>query len=112
MDLNIDQHRRYYVQQANNVLVLSLLYLVRRKKKRKQKRFWVRNIFANRKNQGAFYNLLQEMRLGDSEKYYNYLRMSSETFKKLLRIVGPRLTKLYCVREPIPPAERLALTLR
>lgn len=62
--------------------------------------------------QGAYHNLLQEMRLTDQEKYFNYLRMSSDIFKKLLEIVGPRLTKMYCVREPISAGERLALTLR
>ncbi|XP_023311560.1 protein ALP1-like isoform X2 [Anoplophora glabripennis] len=51
------------------------------------------------------------MRLSDHQKYINYLRMSGDTFHKLLNIVGPRLTKIYCVREPISPGERFALTL-
>lgn len=78
-----------------NVVLLSSLYLL-----------------INRKLQGAYHNLLQEMRLTDSDKYFNYLRMSSENFTKLLSLVGPKLTKVYCVREPLPPGERLAATLR
>lgn len=106
----LELERRRKVQ---NVLLLSLLLIARTKQRKRQtKRFWMRDIFKNRKQQGAYHNLLNEMRLTDTEKYFNYLRMGSESFTKLLNIVGPRLTKLYCVREPIPSGERLALTLR
>lgn len=109
------QIRHHTIRTANNALLLSLLLLSLQKCKRKTqkpRRFWVRDIFKNRKIQGAYHNLLNEMRLTDQEKYFNYLRMSNDVFQKLLNIVGPKLTKIYCVREPISPAERLALTLR
>ena len=98
-------------RRLNNVLLLSLL-LLRKRKQRKPRRFWIRDIFKSRKLQGDYHNLLQEMRLTDNEKYFNYLRMSNDTFQKLLNIVGPRLTKVYCVREPISAGKRLVLTLR
>lgn len=93
----------------NNVLLLSLL-LIRRKKlkaKKQRRRFWIRDIFKIRKQQGAYHQLLSEMKLSDSEKYYD-----NKAFNKLLQMVGPRLSKLYIVRELISPGERLALTLR
>ncbi|KAJ8913890.1 hypothetical protein NQ315_005687 [Exocentrus adspersus] len=112
-------NRRGYVQlelekrrRMNNVLLLSLLLITRRKNKRTPKRFWIRDIFKKRQQQGAYHNLLNEMRLTDTEKYFNYLRMSSENFNNLLNIVGPKLFKIHCVREPISIGERLALTLR
>jgi len=38
--------------------------------------------------------------------------MTITQFENLLEIVGSHLQKLYVVREPINPAERLSLTLR
>lgn len=99
-------------QVTANLLLISLLLVRTRRKKRNPPRFWIRDIYKKRKSQGAFHNLIQEMRLTDSERFINYLRMSSETFDKLLSIVGPSLKKLYHVREPISCAERLTLTLR
>lgn len=68
--------------------------------------------YKNRIAQGAFHNLIQEMRLSDTKRFVNYLRMTSEIFNWLLRVAGPSLTKLHQVREPISSAERLAFTLR
>lgn len=101
-----------HIRNVNNILLLALLLLRRNERRTHVKRFWVRDIFKNRRNQGAYHNLLQEMRLTDTEKYFNYLRMSSVTFQSLLNIVGPKLNRTYCVREPIYAGERLAVTLR
>lgn len=109
------QNRDNYIRSVNNVILLSLLLCIQKnmkKKKQRPRRFWVRDIFKNRRRQGAYQNLLNEMRLLDQPKYFNYLRMTSDKFNILLGIVGPKLTKLYCVREPISAGERLALTLR
>lgn len=73
----------------------------------------MRQILQQRKKQGAFQNLVAEMRLVDRQKIFNYFRMSSEQFDDLLRIVGPRLQKCDLFREDVlSPAERLAATLR
>ena len=45
---------------------------------------WVRQIFTLRKQQGEYHNLLQEMRLGDSDSHFRYMRMSRERFDCLL----------------------------
>lgn len=46
------------------------------RKKRNFPRFWIRDIFKRWKDQGAFHNLMQEMRLSDNEKFVNYLRIN------------------------------------
>lgn len=99
-------------RKINNTLLLSLLLLRRSKKKAAQRKMWVREIYKQRKRHSVYFQLLNEMRLNDNEKYFNYLRMSSTTFQNLLCVVGPKLNKVYCVREPISAGERLSLTLR
>lgn len=39
-------------------------------KKRRKHRFWVRDIFKQREQQGVFSNLLRELRLGDRECFF------------------------------------------
>ncbi|XP_018377830.1 PREDICTED: uncharacterized protein LOC108770655, partial [Trachymyrmex cornetzi] len=53
------------------------------------------------------------MQLNDPIKYLNYFRISSETFQRLLALVGPSITKQESsIRYPIPPRTRLEVTLR
>lgn len=96
--------------------VLILLLLRRRKRKLQVKisrRFWVRNIYKQRKAQGAFNNLVAEMRLTDHETFFNFYRMAPCTFDDLLSKVGPLINNSpNYVREPISSAEKLSITLR
>ena len=102
-----------------DVLVLLLLLLLwwrhRRNKATRRRRFWVRPIIRRRVRQEEYHNLLQEVRLCDAESHFRYLRMSRRTFDHLLAKVGPFLRRRryqsQC-RPEIPPAERLALTIR
>ena len=68
---------------------LTLLVVHRRRQKRKELRrsLWVRPIFAQRKQQGSYSNLVQEMRLADPQSHFRYFRMSKETFDTLLGMV-------------------------
>ena len=45
---------------------------------------WIHSIFAHRRQQGEYHNLLQEMRLSDPDSHFRYLRMSKERFDCLL----------------------------
>ena len=59
----------------SKVFTEKFIFLRRRKRKRlqkrrKTKRFWDRDIFKERKSQGDFYNLVEELRLGDYEYYF------------------------------------------
>lgn len=58
-------------------------------------------------------HILNEMRLQDTNRYKNYLRMSPEIFQKLLSIVGPSITKSSMgPTMPIDPSTKLALVIR
>ncbi|KAG8177535.1 hypothetical protein JTE90_023440 [Oedothorax gibbosus] len=62
---------------------------------------------------GCCENLMKELALEDPEGYRRYLRMDTETFELLLSYVAPSITKRDTnMREAIPAAERLAITLR
>ena len=65
-----------------------LLLLLYRRIKRRQRRFWVREIFAQRRQRGSFSTLVQEMRLADSQSHFQYFRMSKEIFHNLLHKVS------------------------
>ena len=127
---------------SNEDLRLALLLVCvhsRRRRRRRlssQKSTWVRPIFERRRNQGDYHQLLQEMRLGDTESHFRFLRMSKERFdmllSKLRRLfvstyllinyawllyskVGPTLSRRYYFsrrRAEINPSKRLAATLR
>jgi len=44
--------------------------LMQRKTQRKPRKVWIRDIFTRRKTQGDYYNLVQELKLGDREFYF------------------------------------------
>ena len=73
------------------LLLLCLLWRYRRNKRKRQRSVWVREIFQKRRHHGDFHQLLQEMRLCDSESHFRYLRMTKATFDLLLSLVGPLL---------------------
>ena len=60
------------------ILILIILRRRRRPSKKEVKRsqrFWIRPIFANRKSEGEFHCLVQEMKLGDRELLFKQFRM-------------------------------------
>eukprot|EP00112_Aurelia_sp_Birch-Aquarium-sp1_P001674 Seg1181.5 transcript_id=Seg1181.5/GoldUCD/mRNA.D3Y31 product="Protein ANTAGONIST OF LIKE HETEROCHROMATIN PROTEIN 1" protein_id=Seg1181.5/GoldUCD/D3Y31 len=93
-------------------------YLLWRKRRlsllrKKGRRFWVRKIFAERKEKGEYYTLVRDLRLHDQEIFFRYFRMSPTTYEKLLGYVGADLKKVTTkMREPVGPDERLLITLR
>lgn len=108
--IHMSEHRL-----KRRLLLTTLIVQINKclQKDKKKRAFRVRNLFLNRKRQGAFDNLLEEMRLGDPDKYTNYLRMTSDQFSHLLQIVGPYLQKDDRFRtDVLSPAERLCLTIR
>ena len=64
---------------VGKVISCLIIYLLRRRrrrrllaKQRKNKSFWVKNISLKRENQGAFFNLVKELRLSDCEYYVRW----------------------------------------
>ena len=65
---------------ADYELEIGLLFLLRRRNRRrllmqrqtqrKPRKVWIRDIFTRRKTQGDYYNLVQELELGDREFYF------------------------------------------
>ena len=93
-------------------VVIAVLLRQRRRRRRNRKQ-WTRKWIQNRESQGAFHQLLQELRVLDVSSYMNFVRMDAATFEELLQMVAPLITyQDTTMREAIPSAERLAVTLR
>lgn len=115
----VSKNRPYSVFQKQiirkQIIRLYLLYTIYKSHdmKRYKRQYWVRPIFSEERRlmQGASDNLIREMELADKEKYFNYFRVSFETFQELLNIIELHITKETVVRTPIPARTRLQLTL-
>lgn len=79
------------------------------KRKYKKKKFWIDPLFRQRHQYEFFYASVPRL---TPEKFRNYYRMPAELFEELLQLVAPAITKEMLIREPLPPAKRLSITLR
>ena len=62
---------------------------------------------------GAYHTLLHKMKVKDPQQFRLFLRMKAEHLEKLLRMVGPKISKNDTImRHAIFSKERLAVTLR
>ncbi|PIO23178.1 hypothetical protein AB205_0203050, partial [Aquarana catesbeiana] len=76
------------------------------------RRYWVHPIVQNREERGQFRILYNDLRQHE-EKFFNYSRMSVNSFDELLRLLGTRLENQNTTfRNSVEPAERLLVTLR
>ena len=57
------------------------------------RRLWLHNITRGRQQQGAYHNLVQELRFDDA-RFAAYFRLNKCQFEQLLRIVAPSIVKL------------------
>ncbi|XP_031349654.1 uncharacterized protein LOC116175602 isoform X1 [Photinus pyralis] len=96
------------------LLYLYVLYIERQQDEKVTRRFWVRDFLKEEQRylQGASDNLVKEMYSHDPEKFFNFFRMTRETFDELLRLVGPKIEKQNVIRESVHPLIRLQITLR
>ena len=87
---------------AQTALILGLIVRRRRRRaySRRKRSVWVRSLFQKRTKQGAYHNLLQEMRLSDPESHFSYLRMSKETFDTLLSMVKYQVFHIEIIVKP------------
>lgn len=79
--------------------------------RRKKRRWWVRPIFADHDQCGAWATLIPKLREGDEDMFFNFMRMTPAAFDKLLEKVSPFMMKVSW-RKSVCPGERLAITLR
>ena len=86
--------------------------LLRFQKKRRERKYWVHPIVSRRLFDGQFYKLFMCLR-EHRKKFFNYFRMSVNSFDTLLRLIGHRITYSNMnMLLAVPPEERLAVTLR
>lgn len=73
----------------------------------------MRPIFRRRIQQGAYKNLVQEMRSRDEGSFRDYFRMSQEQFDYILSLTVSKIErKNTTFRRCVSAGERLAVTLR
>lgn len=93
--------------------VLLAVAVRRRRRRRKNRVIWTKKWIQNRDLQGAYHQLLNELRQIDTSGFRNFVRMDATTFEELLCMVGPRIKYQDTVmRQAVTPGERLAVTLR
>ena len=79
--------------------------------RQRKHRVWVRNAF--KKKDIKSYKLIEELAIWDREMCFRCMRMTSSRLEHLLCLVAPQITKQVTnYRKPIPPEQRLSLTLR
>ena len=93
-------------------MILIGMALAEKIPREKKHGMWVRKVFRERKKRGT-YNLVRAMAMWDKEMYFRCLRMTPTSFQRLLRLVGERISKQTTnYREPVPPEQRLSVTIR
>ena len=96
--------------EGNALFILLLLRRIRRR--RRQRAIWMHPLTTQRISVGQYYTIMYELRQ-DTEKFFNYFRMSQNTFDELLSVIKNYIQKEDTrMRDSISPEERLAITLR
>lgn len=73
---------------------------------------WIHEYNMDRPLRGEYSNVYRQARMYE-DKFYEYLRMTIQTFDCLLSTLEHRLTKITTkFRQPLTPEERLVITLR
>lgn len=61
---------------------------------------------------GVWEHLIQELRVEEPDKFFNYHRVTTENFNWLLKKIEPMIQRSSAVLDPIPSGLKLSLTLR
>jgi len=74
----------------------------------------VHDMFQSRKKEGFFSILIEKHLFSDEKKFREFFRLSWEQFNYILNLIEDDIksNRTNRVREPISPAEKLAVTLR
>uniref|UniRef100_A0A672S0U1 DDE Tnp4 domain-containing protein n=1 Tax=Sinocyclocheilus grahami TaxID=75366 RepID=A0A672S0U1_SINGR len=87
-------------------------YMLLGRLKRRTRRVWVHPLNQRRRQLGAYYHLVSELRL-DGDRHLKYFRISAEQMDQVLTLVGADITRQTTTyRLSIEPKQRLAVTLR
>nr|CAH7727427.1 unnamed protein product [Callosobruchus chinensis] len=87
--------------------IVCALEIFRRKTKRLRRKYWVHPIYCDRLLKGKFYTLFHTLR-NYPDKFFNYFRMSKESFDELLSYIKDDISYQNTnMRLSIPPEKRL-----
>ena len=93
-------------------LLASLLVREQRRKRRKPRKYWVHPLNAVRMNVGQYHTIMYDLR-ADDNKFFDYFRMSQNSFDDLLGMLEPHIKKRDThMRTSISAEQRLTITLR
>ncbi|XP_065307085.1 uncharacterized protein [Dermacentor albipictus] len=101
-----------HLDRRRRLLLLKKKVLLIQKKRKAKRKWWVRPSWRDRHTESEYFTTMQRMRNGDIEYFKKYYRMTPHQFDFLLSLLKEDLQRKHVVREPILPAERLAMTLR
>ena len=100
------------VMEVEEVACLWMLYRRCQRRKKKVRKYWIHPILHDRMTHGMFWTLYPKLRLHEG-KFFNYMRMSMNTFDELLAELEPDITSTTTMmRDSVSPEEKLVITLR
>lgn len=100
------------MQKLKILEILSLAEAANLLENSTDRRYWVHPLICDRENSGKFFKFYNDLRKYP-EKFFDYYRMTINSFDELLQNVREQLKKNCTqLRVPITPEERLTVTLR
>ncbi|KAM0730299.1 Protein ALP1-like [Formica fusca] len=109
----MEAYRQNWREKIMDMMLLYHQIKLAERKNRRFRRFWMRPILQSRRSHGNWEHLIQELRLFDHETYFNFMRMTPQTFEEILSLVGSKLARQTTnCREPICAEARLSMTVR
>ena len=113
MDLEVRESLRDILSLRLRILRMRRTLLAQQIRRQIRRRRWYQRPLNVRRDQyGEFSRIVQRMRDGDPEKYFEYFRMYKPTFGEIFAAVRQRIDHSRHHRSPVSAEERLALTLR
>ena len=73
---------------------------------------YIRPVFARRKQQGDYYQLVREFEMADAEYFGRYAWFPPALLDEVLQLVGPHVERCRTHRIPIGPKELSKMTIR
>lgn len=109
----MEAYRQNWREKLMYMMLLHHQIKLAERENRRFRRFWIRPILKSRQTHGNWERLIQELRLFDNETYFNFMRMTPQTFEDILSLVGSKLMlQTTNCREPICAEARLSMTIR
>ena len=98
---------------AATCIIGATALLEKRRRKAKKRKCWVSYTNSLRSTYGAFNTTMAQLEVSQSEQWRNYMRMDKAMFTAILQSITTSIRRCDTkFRAAIPPAERLAVTMR